>query len=54
VKRPSGASAQAERLVAAKNESVRQPVLNLQIAKAYLAGSDSGTNTRTWQNVLDS
>jgi hypothetical protein len=26
----------------ARNESVRQPQLNLQIAKAYLAGSDCG------------
>ena len=27
--------------------------LNLLIAKAYLAGSDSGVSTRTWQNALD-
>lgn len=28
-------------------------VLNLQIAKAYLAGTDNGMATRTWQNALD-
>lgn len=44
---------EARQLVEAKNNAERQPVLNLQIAKAYLAGSDSGINTRTWQNALD-
>ena len=39
---------EARQLVDAKNEALRQPVLNLQIAKAYMAGSDSGINTRTW------
>jgi hypothetical protein len=28
-------------------------MLNLQIAKAYLAGTDSGVATRTWQNALN-
>ncbi|PYJ96617.1 MAG: hypothetical protein DME23_19810, partial [Verrucomicrobia bacterium] len=37
----------------ARNESFRQPHLNLQIAKAYLAGTDSRVPTRTWQNALD-
>ncbi|MCI0534979.1 MAG: hypothetical protein L0Z50_07110 [Verrucomicrobiales bacterium] len=32
-------------LLNARNESVRQPQLNLQIAKAYLAGTDSGVAT---------
>jgi integrase len=45
--------AEALEIVQAKNQSLRQPVLNLQIAKAYLAGSDSGINTRTWQDALD-
>jgi integrase len=44
----------AEQIVEAKNNSVRQPVLNLQIAKAYLAGTDNGIATRTWQQALDS
>ena len=45
--------AEAMSLLNARNESVRQPQLNLQIAKAYLAGTDSGVSTRTWQNALD-
>src|SRR5258706_8744315 len=45
--------AEATALLNARNESVRQPQLNLQIAKAYLAGTDSGVSSRTWQNALD-
>lgn len=45
--------AEATVVLNARNESVRQPQLNLQIAKAYLAGSDSGVSSRTWQNALD-
>src|SRR5437773_11019228 len=45
--------AEATSLLNARNESVRQPQLNLQIAKAYLAGTDSGVSTRTWQNALN-
>jgi len=45
--------AEATTLLNARNESVRQPQLNLHIAKAYLAGMDSGVSTRTWQNALD-
>ncbi len=37
----------AEQIVLAKNQSLRQPALNLQIAKAYLAGTDNGVATRT-------
>jgi integrase len=44
----------AEQIVLAKNQSLRQPTLNLQIAKAYLAGTDNGVATRTWQQALDS
>src|SRR3974390_574196 len=44
---------EAKALLNARNESVRQPQLNLHIAKAYLAGTDSGVSTRTWQNALD-
>jgi hypothetical protein len=40
-------------LLNAKNESVRQPALNLQIAMAYLAGTDPAFVTRTWQTVMD-
>jgi integrase len=44
---------EALQLIEARNNSQRQPVLNLHIAKAYLAGSDNGMKTRTWQNALD-
>jgi hypothetical protein len=44
---------EARQIVEAKNQAERQPVLNLQIAKAYLAGSDNGVATRTWQNAVD-
>ncbi len=40
-------------LLNARNESVRQPQLNLHIAKAYLAGTDSGVSTRTWQDAMN-
>ena len=45
---------EARQLVEAKNNSERQPVLNLHIAKAYLAGSDNGITTRTWQDAIES
>jgi len=44
----------ARQIVEAKNQSERQPVLNLQIAKAYLAGTDNGIATRTWQQAIES
>jgi integrase len=44
---------EARQIVEAKNQAERQPVLNLQIAKAYLAGTDNGIATRTWQEALD-
>jgi integrase len=45
--------AEATTLLNARNEAARQPQLNLHIAKAYLAGTDSGVSSRTWQNALD-
>lgn len=50
----TGNEEEARQIVDAKNQATRQPVLNLQIAKAYLAGTDSGITKRTWQNALDS
>ena len=44
---------EATQIVQAKNQALRQPVLNLSIAKAHLAGSESGIATRTWQNAFD-
>ena len=43
----------AKQIVFAKNQAVKQPSINLQLAKAYLAGSDSGVATRTWQIALN-
>jgi integrase len=45
--------AEATALLNARNEAARQPQLNLLIAKAYLAGTDSGVSTRIWQNAFD-
>lgn len=44
---------EARQIIKAKNQAQRQPVLNLQIAKAYLAGTDKGIATRTCQNAFD-
>ena len=43
----------AQQIIQAKNQAERQPVLNLQIAKAYIAGIDSGISTRTWQQAME-
>src|SRR5262245_27709163 len=43
----------ARQLVLAKNQAERQPTLNLHIAKAYLAGTDTEMTTRTWQAALE-
>ena len=45
---------EARQIIEARNNSERQPVLNLQIAKAYLAGTDNGIATRTWQQAIES
>ena len=45
--------ATAERLLHAKNEAHLQPIINLQIARAYLMVSDPAAATRTWQFVMD-
>lgn len=44
---------EAKQLIEAKNIAERQPTLNLQIAKAYIAGSDTGINTRTWRQAIE-
>jgi hypothetical protein len=38
---------EARQIIAAKNQALRQPMLNMQIAKAYLYGTDNGIATRT-------
>jgi hypothetical protein len=44
---------EAQRIFHAKNEAHRQPQVNLQIARAYLAVGDPLLLKRTWQNVMD-
>jgi integrase len=43
----------AQRLVHAKNEAERQPLVNMQIARAYVSASDPEALTRTWRFVMD-
>lgn len=43
----------AERILNARNEAHQQPVINLQIARAYLLVGDPEIGTRTWQFVMD-
>lgn len=40
---------EATTLLNAKNESFRQPILNMQIARTYLRATDSEAAKRTWQ-----
>ncbi|HTI69104.1 MAG TPA: hypothetical protein VMF06_04025, partial [Candidatus Limnocylindria bacterium] len=44
---------EAQTFLHAKNEAVRQPAMNLQIAQVYLQHSDSTLASRTWQTVMD-
>ena len=44
---------EALRLLAAKNEAHRQPIINMQIARAYLMVGDPKAATRTWAFVMD-
>jgi hypothetical protein len=43
---------EAAQILHAKNQAQRQPVLNLQIAKAYLAGADANFVRRNWAEVM--
>lgn len=43
----------AKQIVDAKNQALRQPTLNRQIAKAYLSGTDAKMSARTWQHALE-
>jgi integrase len=45
--------AQAQRLIVAKNETLQNSALNLQLGKVYLAGHDPKLTTRTWAEVMD-
>jgi integrase len=43
----------ARRLFAAKNETARQPQLNLALARVYLTGHDTRLVRRTWAEVME-
>ena len=43
----------AERLLHAKNEAQHGPLINRQIARAYLSVSEPEIFKRTWQGVMD-
>jgi len=45
-------TAEAVRLLHARNEAQQEPIINRQIARAYLAASDPAITRRTWQNVM--
>ena len=44
---------EARRIVQAKNDSVNQPLLNLVMAKTFLAAQDPKIITRTWADVME-
>ena len=44
---------EAQQIVQARNQAERQPIINLQIARAYLMASDPAVGTRTWQAVME-
>lgn len=43
----------AKRLLHAKNEAQQQPLINRQIARAYLAVGDPEITRRTWRSVIE-
>lgn len=43
---------EAQTLIHARNEAVRQPFLNLRIAQTYLAAPDEKIAERAWQDVM--
>ena len=44
---------EAQRLLHARNEAHQQPMLNRQMARAYLSAIDPAAAKRTWQFVMD-
>jgi hypothetical protein len=45
---------EAVRILQAKNETHRQPMLHMQLARAYWLASDCNALVRTWQDVMNS
>jgi integrase len=43
----------AQRLLHSRSEAVRQPAMNLQMARVYLMATDEEIGRRTWQYVMD-
>ncbi len=43
---------EAARILHAKNEAAIQPMMNLQIARAYLFGADEVIGKRTWRDAI--
>src|SRR5665213_3264774 len=50
----TGDATAARRIVEARNQAEHQPALNLQLAKAYPAGTDNGIIKRTWKDAIES
>lgn len=44
---------EAQRIVQARNDTVHQPMMNLVMARTYLAAQDPKLITRTWADVMD-
>ncbi|MBA3543764.1 MAG: tyrosine-type recombinase/integrase [Chthoniobacterales bacterium] len=44
--------AEAESLLGARNTALQQPLINLEIAKAYLMAADPRMAERTWEDVM--
>jgi len=44
----------AQQIINARNDALRQPHINLAIAKAFLFGADYRICKRTWSDVFDS
>jgi len=44
---------EASKIVQAKNDAVNQPLMNLVMAKTYLAAKDPKLITRTWADVME-
>jgi integrase len=44
---------EARRILTAKNEAEKQPHLNLEIARAYLAATEQSLITRTWADAME-
>lgn len=44
---------EARKIVQAKNDAVNQPMMNLVMAKSFLAAQDLKLVTRTWEDVVE-